>query len=244
MIDGLLPAIAGIFLLAGTLKGVLGFGLPIISMSLLPFVFPIEQAITMSAIVQPLTNLFQLYSAGRVREAFSITWPVIITLMLGVLLAYWLLGGMESDKLLLLVGVTILMFSIMELSGFGLTIPNNLRVPYGLGFGFIAGVFGALTALNGWAFILYLMGCQLDRQMFRSSIALLFIVSGLLISSSFWALGWLNAEVLGLGVIALTMSFVGMAIGNRIGERLSGAIFRKCVLIVLAVLGCGLIAQS
>ena len=233
-----------IFLLAGLVKGVLGFGLPIITMSFLPFIVPVEQAIVLSAVVQPATNLFQLMSAGGVTGAVVVGWPVLVTLVPGVALGAWYLSSLDGNTLLLFVGVTIVLFSLINLLGYRIEISPRNRIPAGFGFGAVAGVVGALTSLNGWAFIMYLVGIGTDRQSFRSSIALLFLVSGFLISSSFWLVGLLDATLLMIGIATLGTAFPGMWLGDRVGSALPAELFRKIVLCALVLIGGMLILQS
>ena len=225
-------------------KGVLGFGLPIISMSILPFVMPVEKAIVLSAVVQPATNIFQLISSGGIRNSVEMAWPVLLTLVPGIALGAWYLTSLDSHTLLLLVGITIVFFSLLDLLGLKIAIAPSSRVPTGMATGIVAGVFGALTALNGWAFILYLVGLNVERQVFRSTIALLFLVSGFLISSSFWILGWLNLETFWLSLLAMLGAFPGMAIGDWIGKRIPGDLFRKIILGALVCIGFVLAGQG
>ncbi len=233
-----------IFLVAGTLKGVLGFGLPIITMSFLPFIIPVEQAIVLSAVVQPATNLFQLASAGGVGAAIRIAMPVLITLVPGVFLGAWYLTSLDGNSLLMMVGLTIIVFSMLNLLGFGVEIAEKNRFSAGLGLGAVAGVVGALTSLNGWAFIMYLVGTGVERTAFRSAIALLFLISGLLISSSFWVLGLLDLTLLTIGAATLCAAFPGMWLGNILGTKLPAELFRKILLIALVGIGMMLIFQA
>lgn len=243
-IEVLLPAILAIFLVAGMVKGVLGFGLPIITMSLLPFVIPVEQAIVLSAIVQPFTNIFQLVSTGGYQRAIQVAWPVIATLVPGVAIGAWYLTSLDGRALLMIVGVTISAFALINLLGYRIAIRPERRVPAGLGFGLIAGIFGALTSLNGWAFILYLVGLDTPRDVFRGSIALLFLVSGTLISSSFWIVGLLDGKLALIGGAALATAFPGMWIGERIGRRIPADTFRKLLLVSLILIGTAMVIRA
>lgn len=236
--------ILAIFLIAGTVKGVLGFGLPIITMSLLPFVIPVEHAIVLSAIVQPATNIFQFVTSGLYRRAVQISLPVLIALVPGILVGALFLTKLNSGMLLLLVGATITLFSLNELIGFGIKISENYRVHSGAGFGFVAGVFGALTALNGWAFIMYLVGIGTDRKEFRSAIALLFLVSGTLISSSFWAVGLLDLNLLMIGVLVIFPAFLGMWMGDKMGNRIPAELFKKLLLVALVLIGLLIVSRG
>lgn len=226
-----------IYLMGGVVKGVLGFGLPIMTMALLPFVVSIEQAIVLSAIVQPATNVFQLFSAGGLKRAVELATPVLLTLLPGIILGAWLLSMLDGGLVLVVVGMTISVYALYDLAGLAVRIPDATRFPAGLGFGFVAGIFGALTSVNGWAFIIYLLGCGASRNEFRSAIALLFLVSGFLISSSFYAVGLLTQSLFLCGLLALVPSFSGMWLGGLLGKRIPAETFRQIVLVALVGVG-------
>jgi len=232
-----LIVISSIYLIAGIVKGIMGFGLPIITMSLLPFFVSIETAIVLSAIVQPATNVFQFYLAKHWAEAFETAKPVIVALVIGVFVGAWLLSIVNSSILLVLAGATITLHSIYQLLGARFVFPPEKRKISGYGFGFIAGVVGVLTSLNGWAFVIYLIACEANRNLFRSTVALLFLISGTLISTSFWATGLLTGELLAIGVMMLVPAFGGMWIGEHVGAQLSNEGFRKLVLGALSIIG-------
>jgi len=233
-----------IFLVGGIFKGIMGFGLPIIVMSILPFFVPVETAIVISAFVQPATNINQLVTAGGYRNAFNLAWPVILFLIPGVWVGSWFITSLDSNAILLIVGVTIIGFALIELLGFRLVITDAMRKPFGFAIGFVAGLAGALTSLNGWAFILYLMGLGADRQNFRSAIALLFLLSGTFISAGFWAVGWLTQEIFLYGLAAILPAFFGMWVGDKLGQKIPADQFRIYVLIALLFIGGSIVYSS
>ncbi len=236
--------VLAVFLLAGTVKGILGFGLPIITMALLPFIIAIEPAVALSAVVQPATNIFQLVTSGNVKRAASISAPVLFALVPGIVLGSYFLSAVDGQTLLLFVGFTIAAYSLNELFGKSILIAKENFLPAGLGFGFVAGIAGALTALNGWAFIMYLVGIGTSRQEFRSAIALLFLVSGFLISSSFWLVGMLTLPLVVTGMLALVPAFIGMWAGDVLGRKFSAEGFRRLLLMALVFVGCVLFSRG
>lgn len=227
-----------IFLIAGTVKGVLGFGLPLISMSLLPFVIPVELAIVLSALVQPATNIGQLISTGGVRQAFESTWAILLGLIPSVALGAWFLSELQGNAHLLILGLTLIGFAAHSLSGFVFKITKERQSMIGGITGFVAGVVGMLTSINGMFFIMYLVGIGAKRNEFRAAIALLFIVSGVLINSGFWFAGLLNQNNIIIGILVLLPCFAGMWLGNIIGNRIPNDMFRKLILYALLVIGC------
>lgn len=233
-----------IFFVAGTVKGVLGFGLPLITMSLLPFVVPVELAIVLSALVQPATNIGQLISTGGARQAFHSTWTILFALVPSVALGAWFLSELEGNAHLLILGLTLIGFAFHSLSGFIFKISKESQNIFGVITGFIAGIVGILTSINGMFFIMYLVGIGARRNEFRAAIALLFIVSGVLINSGFWFAGLLNENNVFIGILVLIPSFAGMWIGNSIGNRIPNEVFRKMILYALLVIGCVFIARG
>lgn len=233
-----------IFFIAGSVKGVLGFGLPLITMSLLPFVISVELAIVLSALVQPATNIGQLISTGGAKQAFKSTWTILLALVPSVAIGAWFLSELEGNSHLLILGLTLLGFAIYSLSGFAITIPKNRQNLAGSLTGFIAGLVGILTSINGMFFIMYLVGIGADRKAFRAAIALLFIVSGILINSGFWFAGLLNQNNIIIATLVLIPCFAGMWSGNLIGDRIPNDVFRKMILYALLVIGCVFIARG
>jgi len=239
-----LAAVLAVFFIAGAVKGVLGFGLPLITMSVSPFFISVELAIVLSAIVQPATNVNQLITSGGVRQAFVSTWPLLLALVPSVAMGAWFLDTIEGNAHMLILGVTLVVFSLYTISGFSFKITRERQTVMGSITGFVAGLVGSLTSINGMFFIMYLVGIGADRQAFRSAIALLFIVSGVLISSGFWYADLLNRNNLFLGLLALAPAFIGMWAGNRIGERIPNKVFRKLILSALLVIGGVFIARG
>jgi len=206
-----------IFLIAGTVKGVLGFGLPLITMSLLPFVIPVELAIVLSALVQPATNIGQLISTGGAKQAFNSTWPILLALVPSVALGAWFLLELEGNAHLLILGLTLIGFALHSLSGFIFKISKERQNIVGGVTGFVAGIVGILTSINGMFFIMY---------------------SGVLINSGFWFAGLLNQNNIVIGILVLIPCFAGMWIGNIIGNRIPNEVFRKMILYALLIIGC------
>lgn len=227
-----------IFLIAGTVKGILGFGLPLITMSLLPFIVPVELAIVLSALVQPATNIGQLISTGGAKQALYSTWTIVLALIPSVALGAWFLSELEGNIHMLILGLTLIGFALHSLSGFVFKISKERQNIIGGITGFVAGIVGMLTSINGMFFIMYLVGIGAKRNEFRAAIALLFIVSGVLINSGFWFAGLLNQNNIFIGILVLIPCFAGMWIGNIIGNRISNEVFRKMILYALLIIGC------
>ena len=89
MIDSLLLLIATAFLLAGFVKGALGLGLPTVAMGLLAVSMPPAQALAIVIVPAVVTNIWQTFVGGYLRDIMRRLWPLLIGTAAGI----WLNAG-------------------------------------------------------------------------------------------------------------------------------------------------------
>src|SRR5246500_1239103 len=85
-----LRAIAAIFLFAGFIKGVIGLGLPTVSVSLLAVAMPPGQALAIVIVPAIVTNIWQTFVGPYLRDIVRRLWP----LMIGTAVGIWLNAGL------------------------------------------------------------------------------------------------------------------------------------------------------
>ncbi|GMG81740.1 sulfite exporter TauE/SafE family protein [Paralimibaculum aggregatum] len=246
--DGVDPAalatVLAIFFGGGIVKGGLGFGLPLATMSMLPLVIPVDMALAINVIVQPATNLGQLIAAENPAATMRRFAPVCLTMAVGVAIGTAFVTGLDPESLTLLLGVFVTAFCLISLRGVSLPIPPRRERPAGLAVGLLAGAIGALTTASGPILVIYLLGLGVDRREFRAAIGFLFIVSGAMIVGGFWSVGFLDWSRAGLALLCMVPTFLGMAIGNRLARRLPPEGFRTAVLIGLSCLGANFLMRG
>lgn len=71
-------AIAGIFLVAGAVKGVVGLGLPTVSLALLTLVVDLPGAMALLLVPSLTTNLWQAMLGGNGRVLLIRLWPFLV----------------------------------------------------------------------------------------------------------------------------------------------------------------------
>ena len=81
-----LAVIAVAFVLAGLSKGFIGFGLPLISVPLCASVVSVPLAIALTAAPILLSNIYQAFHGGRQTVVLRRFWPLLLTLVPGVLI--------------------------------------------------------------------------------------------------------------------------------------------------------------
>src|SRR5438445_7820753 len=96
MIDPLLILIAAVFLIAGFVKGVVGLGLPTVSMGLLAVSMAPSRAIAIVIVPAIVTNIWQTFVGPHLRDILSRLWPLMIGTVIGAWLNAVALTGLLS----------------------------------------------------------------------------------------------------------------------------------------------------
>ncbi|MEM6943618.1 MAG: TSUP family transporter, partial [Pseudomonadota bacterium] len=93
------------FFLGGLVKGGLGFGLPLVTISLLPLFLPLDLALAINALILPALNAWQARQSGRFGEVLRRFWPLALTLTLFLPLGAWFATGVDTRTLTLALGL-------------------------------------------------------------------------------------------------------------------------------------------
>lgn len=234
-------AVALIFVFGGITKGALGFGLPLMTMAMLPFVIPVQAALAINAVVLPLTNVIQFVQARQMAPTIRRFYPVLAGVVVGVPLGAALVSVVSENALTAALGGFVVFFSVLSLAMPQLELPAARERSIGSWVGLVAGIVGALTTVNGPFFVMYLLGLRAERTLFLSAISLFFIVSGALIAGAFWLAGLFDQTRLALATVSLLAAMLGMYLGNRLAAQIPARQFRVMVLVVLCVLGLNLL---
>lgn len=240
-----LPLILLVFLIAGLVKGVAGFGLPTVSIALLALFRPLPEAMALMLVPSLATNLWQAFAGGQLRQVA----PRIGVFLACAALACFAAAGQiaRADALLLsgALGLILVASSALALAAPRLPAPSPaterwLGPPMGAVSGVIAGLTGSfLVPAAPW-----LQAIRLPREQFVQGFGLgVVLVNGALAAAL--ATGGLLPAGLGLASLAgVVPAFAGMAAGRRLRGRLDEAAFRRVVQVALGGLGAWLAVRG
>ena len=135
-----------VFLLAGTVKGLVGLGLPTITIALTSLVLPLPEAIALIALPTIFTNVWQAAVGGKFWMILRRQWPLIVPLAVVLYLTMWLVGQKGPDWAFLVLAAVLILYSGLGLLRIRLHIHADLEKPLapviGVVSGFVAGVVG------------------------------------------------------------------------------------------------------
>ena len=145
-------------LVAGFGHGALGFGFPIVATPLVALAIDIKSAI---ALLAPITLLLTVISALRGVALSSIVreyWFLPLATALGAWLGTRILLAVSPEPFLLVLAGVILLYLNLDRVGRGRSaLVQRLHLPFGLGFGFVAGVCEAVANVAGPILLIYFM---------------------------------------------------------------------------------------
>ncbi|MBE9568125.1 MAG: sulfite exporter TauE/SafE family protein [Proteobacteria bacterium] len=229
-----------IIFVAYTVKGLSGFGSGLIAIPLLAFIFPLTFIVPVLGLLSYSGTIMQSFHL-RKQVVWSDLWPVIPFSMLGVVIAVWLLVNVDANYLVLALGVFVLSYSIYSL----LPLPvhaGGRRWAIAAGFG--GGMVGALFGTGGPFYVVYLKIRQLDKNQFRATIAMIFLIDGGARMASYAAHGLYTAQVLWLVLMMFPVLFAGMYVGHHLHIKMEQQRFNQVISILLIVSGIVLIVKS
>lgn len=233
-----------VFLLSGTVKGVLGIGLPLIGVPLLSFMVPVPTAIALLSIPILLSNLWQMFQGEGLSDAVRRFWPLLLALIVGITIGARLLVEFDQATIDPLLGSLLILISLANLLDWRPRITPNMERYLSPVIGLAGGLLGGMTSFFGPPIVIYMVSLRLPRERFISAIAVAYLcgVVPLNVSLAFYEFLTLDEALVSLA--AMLPVFAGMLAGQRLRRLLPQEVFRKTLLIVLMIVGAMLIRRS
>jgi uncharacterized membrane protein YfcA len=245
VIDGFtVLLVTATFLLAGVVKGVIGLGLPTVSLALLAVALSLPEAMSLLLVPSFATNLWQASVGGRGRGILRRLWPFLAMATVTVWLGAAALTRIDLSLLSGLLGLLLMVYGAVSLRGYRLAITPRREAWAGP----VAGaVNGALTGMTGTFVVpgvMYLQSLGLGRDMLVQAMGMLFLVSTTALAVALQGNNLLTMELGALSAAALLPALVGMFAGQRIRRNLSEQRFRRVFFVSLLMVGGYILASA
>lgn len=232
-----LVLIFAIFVLAGLVKGVVGFGLPTIGIGLGALISDIPTAMMLILVPTFFTNIVQIMSAGSIRYVIEKSWAFLVGAVILVPLGLWavvLFPGFPFERLL---GLSIVLYSLASLKGFNPVMAMAHNAKLGFGLGLINSVLTGMTGSMSVPGVMYLRSLQLTKDDLLCAMGALFFISTIAMGVSLWWFGKATNELSLLSVLMCVPVAVGVWVGMSIRKLLSETQFKSLFLYAFAALG-------
>lgn len=233
--------VAATFLVAGWVKGVIGLGLPMVSLALLSATLGLPVALQLMVIPSAATNLWQAVAGGALGPLLRRFWSLLVASVMGVWLAYGLLFVAHPEAMTALLGVVLCVYGLTSLGRVTLVPPVRHEALASPAVGLATGVLAGATGTLIMPVLAYLQTLGLKRDELVQMMGISFTVSTGAIALSIAEHGNWNGSLLALSLAALVPALIGMKLGQALRARLSEAAFRRWLFISLTTLGLRLI---
>ena len=237
-------AAAGVFLLAGLVKGVVGLGLPTVAMALLALAMPPAQAAALLVVPSLVTNLLQLRPLPALGPMLRRLGGMQAGVCAGTLIGGAWLGAPAGRGANLALGVVLVLYAGWGLSGAQVAVSAPAQRWLGPLAGAITGLVTAATGVFVVPAVLYLQALGLRKDELIQAMGLSFTVSTLALGAGLAAQGAFPVDAAASSLAMLLPAVAGMAAGQWLRGLLPPALFRTVFLVGLALLGSYMVAGT
>ena len=220
----------------GLVKGVLGVGLPLVTVPLLSLVLPAPQAIGMLVVPVLLANLIQAVQGGRMGYALRRFGPLMLAQLVVTLASVYWSQSFSTQAIHAFMAFSVISAVLLMVFQPRGEIPFIHQPWVGPLLGAYSGALGGVSSLSGPILITYLMALRLSREEFVGSISIIYFLGSLPMYGAMLWWGRFGWEEVGWSCWAMVPVYLGMALGRRVRGHVSEQLFRRLMLAFLTLL--------
>lgn len=235
----------GVALLAGLVKGLVGFAMPMIMISGLTLILAPDLALAALILPTLVSNLMQAFRGG-LSGAAETAWRFRVylgTLIVVLLATTQLVPAIPARIFYLLLGAAIVVFTLLGFVTRGLRLPGQSRT-LELGIGAISGLVGGMSGIWGPPTVAYLTAINLAKAEHVRVQGLIYGAGALALAAGHARSGILNTGTLPLSLWMLLPAMAGVRVGQWFQDRIDQRSFRRATLLVLLAAGLNLLRRG
>jgi len=227
--------IAGsIFLLAGFIQGLTGFGSALVAIPLLSFILDIKTAVPLCMLNGLIITGYLAITLRRHLDRNKIL-PLVIGSIPGVITGVVLLKNFDSSLIRNSIGILLIAYSLYNL----IITPKPLNPGKAWGYlaGYLTGTIGAAFSAGGPPAIIYTTLTSWKKDEIKATLTGFFIINGLFTATVHAASG--ITTLITVQIFAATAPFVllGTVLGSRVSGRINQKTYLQLIYLFLIVMG-------
>lgn len=230
-------AVAAIFLVAGLAKGVVGLGLPTVSVAMLSLVMSPLEAAAILIIPSLVTNVWQMLAGPGLLPLARRFWPLLLGILAGTLAAGAVQPPDTGNFPRLLLGILLVVYGISGFAAVQWEVRRNAERMLSPVAGAVTGAVAAVTGVFVIPAVPFLQALNLPKDALVQALGLVFTVSTVALAIMLGLEHSMHKEDAMLSVFALLPALAGMRIGQKLRQKLSLRAFRGCLFGGLIAIG-------
>ncbi|HIM04885.1 MAG TPA: sulfite exporter TauE/SafE family protein [Gammaproteobacteria bacterium] len=226
-----------VFFVAGTIKGLIGFGLPTVSIAILATFLGLIEAMTLMLLPSLITNLFQGLAGKYLIRLIGRYWSLFILGAVFTWLSSSLLSTGHAATFAVILGVVLTLYGLSSLYSLQLPSPGSRERWISPLVGMVSGGITGITGIFLVPAVGYLQALRMERDELIQAIGLWVTIATISLAFSLKDHGLFSNE---LGLLSLTgvlPALLGMWVGRVLRPRLSESAFRHLFFAALILLG-------
>ncbi|WP_180887816.1 sulfite exporter TauE/SafE family protein [Ruegeria sp. THAF57] len=235
----------GVAFLAGWIKGMVGFAMPMVLVSGLSMILSPDLAIAGLILPTIVTNGFQAFREG-VPAAIDAIRQFRVFLSVGLvflLLGAQLVSIVPEKTFVLIIGIPVTFFALIQMLGLKLTLEkSSARIEASIGS--IAGFVGGLSGVWGPPTVLYLTALNTPKAVQMRVQGVIYSLGAVALLVAHLGSGIFNAQTAPFSAVLILPALIGMWVGLQLQSRIDQARFRKVTLLVLLIAGLNLLRRG
>ncbi len=237
-------AALGIAFVAGVVKGVVGFAMPLVIISGLSIFAPPDLALAGLILSTVVTNTMQAIRSGTGAARQSL-WQIRRFLVAGSAMLF--VGALAVPYIapqvyFLMLGIPIILFVISQLLGWHAGFKQSPRVDIVIGV--IAGFFGGVAGIWGPPTVAYLTALNTPKRMQMQLQGIIYGSGAVFLLGAHLVSGILRSDTLLFSAVLVAPAVLGMWVGTSIQDRIDQRAFKTVTLVVLLVAGLNLVRRG
>ena len=232
------------YLLAGSVKGVIGMGLPTVAIALLAAVMSPAKAAAILIAPSLFTNVWQMIAGPYFLSVARRLAPMLAGLLVGAWAGNGTLTGSNAKQAALGLGLALIAYALIGLSRIQFSIPRHAEIVVGPLVGLATGVIMAATGIFVIPALPYMQAIGLEKDELVQALGLHFTTSTVALAGVLWSGNAFDTQLAMLSLVAIGPALIGMVIGQKVRQLVSVATFRFCLFVLLLILGLQLVARN
>jgi uncharacterized membrane protein YfcA len=230
-------SVAGAFLLAGFVKGIIGMGLPPIAIGVMALALPPAQAAALILVPSFVTNIWQMSVGPGLLAALR----RFATLLLGIYAGTWLgadvITSFDAKIPNIVLGGALAIYTLLTLGSVRFQVRREHERYWSPVIGVLSGLVMAATGVMVVPLIPYLHSLELNKEELLQALGITFVAAAIALAILLFEAGVLRIANGGGSMLALIPTVAGMFAGRYVLKRIDADAFRVYFLIGLLALG-------
>lgn len=231
-------AIAAVaFTVAGFVKGVVGFGFPVITLIILTLTIGLLDALAIVVIPTIVINIWQSLSGPHLKDIVRRMWLYFVTAAIFIWFTSGYLTVVNVKWPTAMLGAVLFVFALTRLLNVSITVPPKWERPLSIPLGAINGMLTGMTGSFMVPSVLFMQAIGFQRDMLVQAMGVFFALSTFMLAVSLGNNDLISMEHVRLSLFALVPSIIGLYIGRWTRRRINEERFQQVFLGAVLLLG-------